>query len=242
MVPVVKPYVGTFYRHTFVNDFDDLDYVGVRGGIYVAPPRGRLRRCGRRLRAPARLHVGRVVDCDDVYPEVFFAYHAVGRRLSPRSSARGLGVRARRARRTARAGRHAHHDERLLRSICFQGPVFAGSRVTGLAGAYVAIAEDVDGDLQNPATPAVRPFFSYSHFDYWLGFGLTFPATLKDIDFFNSGSKTHIANSPDSFVFFVARGEPPVGRARRRAHVRGSAVRAFRRRLVGMAVERPASP
>jgi len=38
----------------------------------------------------------------------------------------------------------------------YQGPVFAGSRVTGLAGAYVAIAEDVDGDLQNPATPAVR--------------------------------------------------------------------------------------
>src|SRR5882672_1869955 len=75
----------------------------------------------------------------------------------------------------------------------FQGPVFAGSRVTGLAGAYVAIAEDVDGDLQNPAAPAVRPFFSYTHFDYWLGFGLTFPATLQNTDFFNSGSSTHIA-------------------------------------------------
>jgi hypothetical protein len=85
----------------------------------------------------------------------------------------------------------------------FQGPLFAGSRVTGLGGAYVAIAEDVDGDLQNPAAPAVRPFFSYGDFDYWLGFGLTFPATLQDTDFFNSGSKTNIANSPDSFVFFT---------------------------------------
>jgi hypothetical protein len=85
----------------------------------------------------------------------------------------------------------------------FQGPIFAGSRVTGLAGAYVAISEDVDGDLQNPATPAVRPFFSYSYFDYWLGFGLTFPATLKDTDFFNSGSKTQLFNAPDSFVFFT---------------------------------------
>ncbi|MET0594341.1 MAG: hypothetical protein ABW133_16685, partial [Polyangiaceae bacterium] len=85
----------------------------------------------------------------------------------------------------------------------FTGPVFAGSRVTGLAGAYVAIAEDVDGDLQNPASPAVRPFFSYTHFDYWLGFGLTFPATLENTDFFNSGSKTHIANAPDSFVFLT---------------------------------------
>jgi hypothetical protein len=85
----------------------------------------------------------------------------------------------------------------------FQGPVFAGSRVTGLAGSYVAISEDVDGNLQNPATPAVRPFFSYSHFDYWLGFGLTFPATLQNMDFFNSGSKTTLTNAPDSFVFFT---------------------------------------
>ncbi|HEY3495027.1 MAG TPA: hypothetical protein VGK73_10090, partial [Polyangiaceae bacterium] len=86
----------------------------------------------------------------------------------------------------------------------FQGPLFAGSRVTALGGAYVAIAEDVDGDLQNPAAPAVRPFFSYTHFDYWLGFGLTFPAALQGSDFFNSGSKgTTITNAPDSFVFFT---------------------------------------
>lgn len=85
----------------------------------------------------------------------------------------------------------------------FQGPLFAGSRVTGLAGSYVAIAEDVDGDLQNPAAPAVRPFFSYTHFDYWLGFGLTFPADLEHMDFFNSGSKTRVANPPNAFVFFT---------------------------------------
>ena len=85
----------------------------------------------------------------------------------------------------------------------FHGPVFAGSRVTGLGGAYVAIAEDVDGDLQNPAAPAVRPFFSYSQFDYWLGFGITFPATLSGVDFFNSGTKTNLTNTPDAFVFFT---------------------------------------
>jgi hypothetical protein len=85
----------------------------------------------------------------------------------------------------------------------YQGPVFAGSRVTGLAGAYVAVAEDVDGDLQNAAAPAVRPFYSYSHFDYWLGFGLTFPSTVSEVDFFNSGSQTRLTNSPDAFLFFV---------------------------------------
>jgi len=85
----------------------------------------------------------------------------------------------------------------------FHGPVFAGTRVTGLGGAYVAIAEDVDGDLQNPAAPAVRPFFSNSQFDYWLGFGITFPATLSGVDFFNSGTKTNLTNTPDAFVFFT---------------------------------------
>jgi len=85
----------------------------------------------------------------------------------------------------------------------FQGPVFAGTRVTGLGGSYVAIAEDVDGDLQNPAAPAVRPFFSNSQFDYWLGFGITFPATLSGVDFFNSGNKTNLTNTPDAFVFLT---------------------------------------
>src|SRR6187551_356782 len=85
----------------------------------------------------------------------------------------------------------------------FQGPVFAGSRVTSLGGAYVAIAWDVDGMLQNPAAPAVRPFFSVTHFDYWLGFGLTFPGSLEDMDYFNTGSKTQIPNSPTSMVFMT---------------------------------------
>jgi hypothetical protein len=83
----------------------------------------------------------------------------------------------------------------------YQGSVFAGNRVMGLGGAYVAIAEDVDGDLQNPAAPAVRPFFSVESFDYWLGLGLTFPAGLSKIDFFNSGSETGFRGFGDEPVF-----------------------------------------
>lgn len=85
----------------------------------------------------------------------------------------------------------------------FQGPVFAGSRVTGLGGAYVAIASDVDGMLQNPVAPAVRPFFSVTYFDYWLGFGLTFPSTFQNMDFFNSGAESRDgAKAPvEGFVF-----------------------------------------
>jgi hypothetical protein len=85
----------------------------------------------------------------------------------------------------------------------YQGPVFAGTRVTGLAGAYVAIAEDVDGDLQNPASPAIRPYYSVDHFDYWLGVGLTFPSALARTDFFNTGRQTELQNADTSFLFLT---------------------------------------
>jgi hypothetical protein len=85
----------------------------------------------------------------------------------------------------------------------YQGAISAGNRVMGLAGAYVALAEDVDGDLQNPAAPAVRPFFSVEHFDYWLGLGLTFPAGLSNIDFFNSGSETGFRGTADEPIFIT---------------------------------------
>lgn len=83
----------------------------------------------------------------------------------------------------------------------FQGPVYSGARVVGLGGAYVAVAEDVDGNLQNPATPAVRPFYSTDYFDYWLGFAVSFPVSLENMDFFNSGEVTAVSSSQEEFVF-----------------------------------------
>jgi hypothetical protein len=69
----------------------------------------------------------------------------------------------------------------------YTGVVNAGVRPTSLGGAYVALAEDTDGNTQNPATPALRAFFSQDHFDYWLGFGVTVPAGVKD--YFNTQGK-----------------------------------------------------
>ncbi len=85
----------------------------------------------------------------------------------------------------------------------FQGPVLASTRVIGLAGAFVAIGEGVEGDTQNPAAPAVRVPWSNSHIDYDVGFGLTFPSTLKNSDFFNSGRQTDLpkATTSGGFVF-----------------------------------------
>jgi len=71
-VPTVKPYLGTFYRHTFVSGFDDFDQIGVRGGIYFVPQGGHLYGGGglvyeRVLDCTSSV----VVDCDSVYPELF---------------------------------------------------------------------------------------------------------------------------------------------------------------------------
>ena len=88
----------------------------------------------------------------------------------------------------------------------FQGPVLASTRVIGLAGAFVAIGEGVEGNTQNPAAPAVRVPWSNSHLDYDLGFGVTFPSTLKNSDFFNSGRRTDLPKGTTSggFVFLDA--------------------------------------
>src|SRR6187431_459741 len=86
----------------------------------------------------------------------------------------------------------------------YQTAVWAGSKVTSLGGSYVALAYDVDGMLQNPAAPAVRPFFSVTDFDYWLGFGVTFPSSLTGMDFFNSGSKTvKEGDAADSLIYLT---------------------------------------
>jgi hypothetical protein len=82
-----------------------------------------------------------------------------------------------------------------------QTPVLAGARVTGLAGAYVAIAEGIDANIQTPVAPAVRGY-SIDHFDYELGLGITFPSTLESSDFFNTGRKqTQLPASQGPIVF-----------------------------------------
>ncbi len=84
-----------------------------------------------------------------------------------------------------------------------QTPVIAGARVTGLAGAYVAIAEGTDGDVQNPVAPAVRAPYSVDHFDYDIGLSALLPGTLTSTDFFNTGhGKTQLSDAQqNSFVF-----------------------------------------
>jgi len=94
-----------------------------------------------------------------------------------------------------------------------QGPVLAGTRVVGLAGTFVAMADGIDGDTQNPASPAVRVPYSYSDVDFELGASFTFPGGLgRSGDFFNSGTanpdgkggeatRTHVSAGNKIYVF-----------------------------------------
>ncbi len=72
MVPVIKPYVGAFYRHTFVNDFNDFNYVGGRAGLFYAPERSGVYVGGGAVYEHLLNCKDRgFTDCDDVYPEIF---------------------------------------------------------------------------------------------------------------------------------------------------------------------------
>jgi hypothetical protein len=74
MVPVIKPYVGIFYRHTFVTGgYEDMDHVGARGGLFYVPRGGGVYVGGGAVyERLLDCESNALVDCDGVYPEIFF--------------------------------------------------------------------------------------------------------------------------------------------------------------------------
>ena len=70
-VPHVKPYVGAFYRRTYISNQADLDSVGGRGGIYIAA--GRNAYIGAGVVYESYLDCKRV-SCSDTYPEISFTF------------------------------------------------------------------------------------------------------------------------------------------------------------------------
>jgi hypothetical protein len=69
----------------------------------------------------------------------------------------------------------------------FQGPILAPSRVSGLAGAWSAAVEGVEGVYDNAAAPAVREPFSLKWFDYDVVASVGFPGAYSNTDFNNRG-------------------------------------------------------
>jgi hypothetical protein len=66
-----------------------------------------------------------------------------------------------------------------------QGPVTGSTRVIGLGGAFVAIAESMDGVAVNPASVAVRQPYSWTRWDHSLGVHFAFGAWLPETNFLN---------------------------------------------------------
>jgi hypothetical protein len=66
----VKPYVGVFYRHTFVSDYDDFDQVGARAGVYIVPKGPMFIGAGAVYERLLDCNDSSFVDCDEVYPEL----------------------------------------------------------------------------------------------------------------------------------------------------------------------------
>src|SRR5262245_18550933 len=73
----------------------------------------------------------------------------------------------------------------------YQGPVFSGARITGLAGAFTPIAEGVPGYGYNPASAAQRVPWSIDWFDWDLDAGVTFPSSITGTDFDNNGDNSY---------------------------------------------------
>lgn len=64
----IKPYLGTFYRRTFIEDLDDEDSYGYRAGAYFSGSGGVY--IGGGVVYEEYVDCSRFVECSDTYPEI----------------------------------------------------------------------------------------------------------------------------------------------------------------------------
>jgi hypothetical protein len=71
-VPRVSPYVGAFYRRTYIEDLPDLDSAGGRAGVYVAAGQNAYIGAGVVYESYLDCDTALYSDCSDTYPEISF--------------------------------------------------------------------------------------------------------------------------------------------------------------------------
>ena len=71
-VPKVKPYVGAFYRRTYVSGDSDFNSVGGRAGAYFAAGRNAYIGLGAVYESYLDCNKSVVKSCSDTYPEISF--------------------------------------------------------------------------------------------------------------------------------------------------------------------------
>jgi len=73
-VPTIKPYIGAFYRRTFITGLDDLDSYGGRAGGYLQMGRNAFIGLGGVYETYSGCTESRYHSCSDTYPEVTFTF------------------------------------------------------------------------------------------------------------------------------------------------------------------------
>jgi hypothetical protein len=73
-VPTVKPYVGAFFRRSYIEGLSDLDSAGGRAGIYIASGHNAFIGVGAVYESYIDCNKAIYVSCDSTYPEVSFTF------------------------------------------------------------------------------------------------------------------------------------------------------------------------
>ena len=73
-VPSIKPYVGAFYRRTYITNLDDLNSYGGRAGAYLQLGRSAYLGLGAVYEAYSDCTESKYRSCSDTYPEVTLTF------------------------------------------------------------------------------------------------------------------------------------------------------------------------
>lgn len=70
----LRPYVGVFYNHLFIDHYDDLDTIGGRGGVYFIQEERWFLGVGAVYESYLNCDDTIYSSCDDIYPEITFSF------------------------------------------------------------------------------------------------------------------------------------------------------------------------
>ena len=70
----LRPYIGAFYNHSFIDNYDDLDTIGGRGGVYFVQDERWFIGVGAAYESYLDCDDTIYSSCDEFYPEITFSF------------------------------------------------------------------------------------------------------------------------------------------------------------------------
>jgi hypothetical protein len=70
----LRPYIGTFYRLTMIEGYDDLDSIGGRAGLFFVSGKGLYFGAGLVYESYLSCNTSIYSSCEDTYPEIIVAF------------------------------------------------------------------------------------------------------------------------------------------------------------------------